>query len=153
MTKSNLSTGVKYKEDLNYLDERIAASFTLYPKPFGLQAEYTIGKGPEFDKYSDSISVQNLNGGYILASYMVHAGKQLFIPFSRIQYYNGGKKVEKDARSYEVKELEIGIEWQPIRQFEFVAMYTISERRYEDFVKQDNLQKGNLLRLQLQVNF
>ncbi|MFM9052210.1 MAG: porin [Bacteroidota bacterium] len=153
LTKSNLSSGVKYNDDLNYLDERIAASFTLYPKPFGLQAEYNIGKGPEFDKFADSISVQNLKGGYVLASYMIPAGKQLFFPFSRIQYYDGGKKAEKDARSYNVKEFEIGLEWQPVKQLELVAMYTISERRYEDFIKQDNLQKGRLLRLQLQANF
>ena len=32
-------------------------------------------------------------------------------------------------------------------------MYTMSERRYEDFAKQDNLQKGSLLRIQAQLNF
>jgi hypothetical protein len=52
-----------------------------------------------------------------------------------------------------MKEFEFGIEWQPVKQFELVAMYTISNRRYEDFVLQNNLQKGSLLRLQAQINF
>jgi len=151
--KANLTTGVKYKTDLNYQDDRVAATFVLYPKPFGIQAEYNIGKGPEFNKVTDSIEVQNLKGGYVTLSYMIKTKHQLFIPFTRWQYYDGGKKFEKDARSYTVNDLEIGVEWQPYRQFELVAMYTISDRRYEDFAKQDNQQSGRLLRLQAQVNF
>jgi hypothetical protein len=33
--------------------------------------------------------------------------------------------MKKTPRSYTVKELEIGIEYQPIKYFEFVAMYTL----------------------------
>ena len=103
---------------------------------------------------TDSIEVKNLQGGYITLSYMVKAGKaQTIIPFTRFQYYDGAKKHELDARSYTVRELEIGVEWQPVKQFELVAMYTISNRRFEDFVKQSNRQSGNLLRLQAQMNF
>lgn len=153
MPKGNLSSGVKTSEGLNYKDERVAASFILYPKPFGIQAEYNVGRGPEFNKFSDSIEVQNLQGGYITISYMLKLGKQLLIPFARGQYYEGGKKHELDARSYKVNEYEIGFEWQPHKTFELVAMYTISNRRFEDFQNQDNFQTGRLLRLQAQINF
>lgn len=151
--KSNLSTGVSYIEDLNYTDERVAATFVLYPKPFGIQAEYNVGNGPEFNKETDAIEVKPLQGGYITTSYMTVIKNQVLIPFLRYQFYDGGKKHELDARSYNVTELEIGVEWQPVKQFELVLMYTMSERRYEDFIKQDNFQKGNLLRIQAQVNF
>lgn len=151
--KANLTSGVKYNSDLNYQDDRVAATFVLYPKPFGIQAEYNVGKGPEFNKVTDSIEVQNLKGGYITLSYMLKTQKQIFIPFTRWQYYDGGKKFEKDARSYTVNDWEIGVEWQPYKQFELVAMYVFSDRRYEDFAKQDNHQEGRLLRLQAQVNF
>lgn len=60
ISKSNLSSGVKYNSDLNYMDKRIALSFNLYPKPFGIQAEYNIGNGPEFNKITDSIEQRNL---------------------------------------------------------------------------------------------
>lgn len=148
-----ISPGVKYKEDRNYLDQRVAATFILYPKPFGIQAEYNIGQGPEFNNLTDSIEVQDLHGGYATFSYFTRVKNQLFIPFTRIQYYSGGKKHEQDARSYRVDEIEIGFEWQPVKTFELVAMYTISSRRYEDFIRQDNLQEGRLLRLQAQINF
>jgi Phosphate-selective porin O and P len=153
MPTESLSPGVKFVKSLNYQDKRVAASFVLYPKPFGIQAEYNIGKGPQFNKITDSIEVRSLKGGYATFSYMVKQGNQIIIPFIRYQQYEGGKKFETDARSYNVRELELAVEWQPYKNFEFVAMYTISERRAEDFRKQENLQKGKLLRLQAQMNF
>jgi hypothetical protein len=148
-----ITKNVKFVKDRNYIDQRAAASFILYPKPFGIQAEFNVGKGPEFNKQTDSIEVQNLEGGYITASYLTRIKHQVVIPFARVQYYKGGKKHELDARSYDMKEFEIGIEWQFNKNFEIVAMYTMSSRRYEDYVLRDNLQTGNLLRLQAQLNF
>lgn len=153
VTSDQTASGVKFNANRSYLDQRVAATFVLYPRPFGIQAEYNIGKGPEFNKATDSIEVRNLHGGYITASYKKDFGKQTIIPFSRYHYYHGGKKHETDARSYHVNELEVGVEWQPNKNFELVAMYTISERRFEDFKLQDNFQTGNLLRLQAQLNF
>lgn len=157
MTKSNISTGTKFNSDLNYLDQRAAASITVYPQPFGFQAEYNVGKGPEFNTVTDSIEVRNLRGGYAQVMYKYNynnEGSEAYaLPFIRYQEYNGGKKHERDARSYVVRELEFGVEWSPIREFELVTMYTISNRRFEDFGKQDNQQIGNLLRLQAQINF
>lgn len=150
---SQLSSGVKFRKNLNYTDQRAAASFVLYPKPFGILAEYNVGYGPEFNKHTDSIEVKRLEGGYATISYMLEIKKQIVIPFVRMQYYSGGKKHETDARSYKVNEYEFGIEWQPGKNFELVAMYTISGRRYEDFIKRNNFQEGQLLRLQAQVNF
>ncbi len=154
LTKTNLSTGVKNQNaDLNYLDQRIAASVILYPKPFGFQAEYNVGKGPEFNKVTSTIETTKLDGGYAQLMYKLDFNKQVLIPFVKYQYYNGGKKHERDARSYNVNELEIGAEWQASKNFEIVAHYTISKRRYEDFILPNNLQKGRLLRLQAQLNF
>lgn len=151
--KANLSAGVKYNSDLNYTDQRAAATFVLYPKPFGILAEYNVGNGPQFNKITDSIDVKPLHGGFITASYLKRIKHQVLIPFIRYQYYDGGKKFEKDARSYRVKDVELGIEWQVNKNFELVMDYTISKRRYEDFLKQDNYQAGRLLRLQAQLNF
>jgi hypothetical protein len=153
MPKANLSSGVKTNANLNYTDQRLAGTFVLYPKPFGILAEYTEGSGPQFNKVTDSIEVMPLRGGYVTLNYYTKFDQTILIPYIRYQYYYGGKKHERDARSYEVKELEIGAEWQVNKNFELVANYTISNRRYEDFLKQDNLQDGSLLRIQAQVNF
>jgi hypothetical protein len=139
--------------EFEYDDQRVAASLIVYPQPFGLQAEYNVGTGPEYNPATNIIEQKKLNGGYITASYFLQIKKQIFLPFIRYQYYDGGKKHELDARSYTVKELEIGTEWQPIKNLEFVAMYTLSERRFEDGKIPVNVQDGSLLRLQVQANF
>lgn len=153
MAADQISPGVKTTADRNYIDERIAGSLIMYPRPFGFQVEYNIGRGPEFNKQTDSIEVQNLKGGYVLVNYRLTLDKVNIFPFVRYQYYDGGKKHERDARSYIVDELELGMEWQPNKYLELVAMYTISERTFEDHLQEDNQQSGNLLRLQLQLNF
>lgn len=153
VTLVSTSSGVNYATDKLYDDKRVAGTVVLYPKPFGILAEYTIGRGPQFDKTLDSITTQRLHGGYVTASYMLNFNNNVLIPFVRYQVYQGGKKHELDARSYNVEDLEIGVEWQMSRYFELVMMYTMSSRRFEDYANQDNYQRGNLLRLQAQVNF
>jgi hypothetical protein len=74
-------------------------------------------------------------------------------PFAKFQYYDGGKKFEKDARSYVVRDYEIGLEWQPFKAFELVAEWVIADRTFEDSTLKNNRQQGNLLRLQAQFNF
>lgn len=151
--KENLSPGVKFLPGRNYLDQRMALTFVLYPQPLGLLAEYNLGRGPEFNTATDSIESRQLKGGFITLSYMIKKPHAVITPFARWQYYEGGKKHELDARSHRVRELEVGLEWQPYPQFEFVAAYVLSKRRFEDYIFQNNLQSGRLLRMQAQVNF
>ncbi|GAA4356753.1 OprO/OprP family phosphate-selective porin [Hymenobacter saemangeumensis] len=153
MATDQLSTGVKHSPDRSYLDQRAAATFVLYPQPFGIQTEYNIGRGPEFNPRTNTIETQRLHGGYVLLNYRLRFGPQQLYPFLRVHYYEGGKKHERDARSYSVREAELGAEWQPFTAFELVAMYTLTSRRFEDFQKPDNQQQGGLLRLQAQLNF
>ncbi len=148
---STPTSGVKTKTQ--YIDQRAAATFVLYPQPFGLQVEYNIGTGPEYNPVIKTIEQKRLEGGYALASYAHRFKNQLLIPFVRYHFYEGGKKFERDARSYNVNEFEVGTEWQPFKNFELVTMYTVSKRRFEDAVKPINTQDGRLLRIQFQFNY
>ncbi len=141
------------KEKYEYGDRRVAASLVVYPQPFGFQAEYNVGTGPEFDPISKEILQKNLSGGYFMATYALPLKAQLLMPFCRYQWYEGGKKVELDARSTTVSEWEFGVEWQIQKFVELTASYMVSDRRFEDFILPVNEQKGNLLRLQLQFNY
>lgn len=143
----------KANKNKEYLDQRIAGTFILYPRPFGLAMEYNIGQGPRYNKQTDSIENSSLKGGYLLLNYRLKLKNHFLFPFVRHQFFDGAKKHESDARTYQVNETEIGIEWQPSKNFELVTMYTISSRRFEDSSNKNNLQKGSLLRIQAQVNF
>ena len=153
MPKDQLTATTKVVKNYEYLDERYAASLVLYPKPFGIQAEYNIGKGPEYDFASDSVLTKNLKGGYVTMSYLVKIKKQTIIPFLRGMIYEGGKKHELDARSHNVKEIEGGVEYQLFKNFEFTASYVYSERTTSDRVKESDRQTGSFLRIQAQLNF
>lgn len=148
-----ISNGVNFYSDKRYVDERAALSFVLYPQPFGIQMEYNVGRGAQYDPATDSIVNADLKGGYVLISYRYNLGNKTLFPFIRYQNYAGGKKHELDARNYDVSEFNIGTEIQLSKQLEVVAEYVVSSRRFEDHGNRDNLQKGNLLRLQAQINF
>lgn len=153
VTADQRTAGVKGTSDWNYADERVVASINIAPKPFGLLAEYNFGRGPEYNPARDSIETQDLQGGFVTASYQLKAGHQVLFPFARYQVYDGGKKHERDARSYEVHDFEIGLEWQPFPAFELVTEYYHGDRRFEDKLRPSNRQAGDLLRLQAQFNF
>ncbi len=148
------SATTKASNAFQFNDSRVATSLIVYPKPFGVQAEYNWGEGPQYNPKKDSIETRNLKGGYITLSYRAALKNgMLFFPYMRVQKYEGGKKHELDARSYNVKEIEMGVEWQLNKNFELTASYVLSERRFEDAKARNNLQKGNFMRLQAQVNF
>lgn len=148
-----ISPGVTVNDPQYVKDQRVGATFVLYPKPFGIQTEYNIGTGPRYNTLTNTVDETDLNGGYVLLNYKLDIKKQRIYPFAKFQYYDGGKKYEKDARSYVVRDYELGIEWQPFKAFELTAEYVIADRTFEDSALPINRQQGNLLRLQAQFNF
>lgn len=148
-----ISPGVKVDDPQYVKDQRVGATFVLYPRPFGIQTEYNVGRGPRYNTLTNTVDETDLNGGYVLLNYKLDIKKQHIYPFAKFQYYDGGKKYEKDARSYVVRDYEIGIEWQPFKAFELTAEYVIADRTFEDSTLPINRQQGNLLRLQAQFNF
>ncbi|MCC7246785.1 MAG: hypothetical protein IT269_13960, partial [Saprospiraceae bacterium] len=150
---TSVSKNVGGTDKFLYDDQRIAGTLRVYPQPLGFTAEYNIGTGPEYNPATNTIEQKDLKGGYVQLEYMLKWKKQIFFPFTRYQYYDGGKKHELDARMHRVRETEIGVEWQPFRNFELVAMYTVSDRTFQDAEKPSNHQTGNLLRLQAQFNY
>lgn len=153
VTADQRSSGVKGRSDWTYKDERVIASLSLAPQPFGVLAEYTIGRGPEYLSSIDSISTRHLEGGFLTVSYRLTRNGQTVIPFARYQAYDGGKKNERDARSYMVRDRELGLEWQVNDALEITAEWYQGRRRFEDNQLPRNVQSGHLLRLQVQVNY
>lgn len=153
ITSDQRSSGLKGNDDWSYEDTRMLGGLCLYPRPFGLLAEYNVGRGPEYNPATDSVETRDLSGGFATATYRFKVKNHVILPFVRYQVYEGGKKHELDARSYTVNDVEFGIEWQPVKNFELVCEYYMADRRFEDHAKPDNKQRGELLRIQAQFNF
>lgn len=145
--------GVKGPADFTFRDQRVAGSFVVFPKPFGFQSEFVTGNGPSYSPRINTIVNRNIRGGYAQPMYMFKVKGQVLTPFYRFQYYSGGKKQELDARSYLVRDHDIGLEWQQSNFFEITGQFTHSDRTYEDASKPNNRQKGNILRIQFQINY
>jgi hypothetical protein len=147
------SAGLAASTATEFADRRVAGTFVLYPQPFGLQAEWNVGRGPEADPAARTVRERGLDGGYVLATYRARAGRTTVIPFVQAHRYDGGKKFELDARRYRVRELQAGVEWTLAESVELTAAYQHSDRRYEDLADADNRQRGRLVRLQAQFSF
>lgn len=109
-------------------DQRALAHFVLYPQPFGLQAEYNVGRGPELDIASLTIRSEPLHGGYVLASYHIDAGASRLFPYLKYQRFDGAKKLETNAPPSRVREWDLGVEWQPGSDYEVVVNLKTTDR-------------------------
>lgn len=136
-----------------FTDERVAGSLVIYPQPLGLQAEWNAGRGPEFDHDARTVRSRRLEGGYVQAMLRTKPGTHVVTPFVRAQRYRGGRKLDTDARSERIREVEGGVEWLPFAAFELTAAFVASDRTAEDATDPHNRQKGRLLRLQAQFNY
>ena len=162
----------------NYLDERVAWHLTMFPQPFGFQAEYTVGRGPELNAARTEVVLGSVRGGYMQVYYRYQCDTycQSVYPFLRVQEYYGGRKAELNAPRNSVREWEVGLEYQFNRAVELTVMYTWTQRNSPDATFTPGgsppgqcalngtnlgpclqtpyqLQSGNLLRFQLQWSF
>jgi len=146
------ATGVGGNDD--FTDRRVGGALVLFPQPLGLQAEWSVGRGPEYDTASNQIVDRPARGGYAMVSYeWGGAGSHRVVAYTRGQYFHGAFKTDPDARSSVVHEFEPGIEWNVEDGFELTAGYAISDRSYSDSAAPNNRQKGRFLRLQAQFSF
>ncbi len=105
-------------------DERVGVSAIWYPQPFGVEAEWNVGRGPTLSDDLRSITSENLHGGYVQVSYRDENKLGNWYPFTRWQYYRGGRKFGTNAPDSSVQELDLGIEWSPWPSVEFTIQYT-----------------------------
>jgi len=162
----------------NYLDERVAWHVVVFPQPFGFQAEYTIGRGPQLNAARTAVELGSLHGGYaqLYYNYKCDTYCQNIFPYVRVQEYFGGQKLLDNAPRSSVRETELGIEYQFNRSLELTVAYSWSQRTSGDSTTSPascsdtsftqaglatppcsqtpyQLQTGNLIRFQLQWSF
>jgi hypothetical protein len=141
------------------IDERVGWTAVWYPQPFGLQAEWNVGRGPALNDQQTAVVVRRLDGGYIQAMYKIDTPCHgTVIPFAQWSHYRGGYRSERNAPYVDINEWHFGCEWQISKALEFTVQYTqtdrtntnpidrAGERSYQQFV-------GGLLRFQLQLNY
>lgn len=136
-----------------FKDNHVGVHAMIYPRPFGIQAEWTWGKGPQWDATTGSIQVKKASGGYVMG--MLRAADTpvgQIIPFARYQHYRGGWKIATNAPRLETDEYEVGVEWLPMKELEFTLGYSNVSRTETDD-RRTGRAKGDLVRAQVQWNY
>jgi hypothetical protein len=140
--------GVTVPDGGNINDERIGTHFVLYPQPFGLQAEWNWGRGPELNAAGTAVQEGYLQGGYVQAMYRWDN----MMPYVRWQEYNGGKKNRINSPFNVVRETEVGLEYQFNKALELTVAYAWMKRT-DPQTAPYAIHDGQVIRFQLQWNY
>lgn len=136
------------------IDQRGALTAVLYPQPFGFEAEWTVGEGPELAPDGDRIEARFLHGGYIQANYKLDSTYGTIFPFTRWNYYAGGRKFATNAPRSTVNEIDAGVEYAPWPELELTVMYTHSfERTNTRSAPYDQTKDAHRIGAQVQWNY
>jgi hypothetical protein len=155
--RTPLNTRTNPISDEGMLDQRLGATFVYYPQPFGLQAEHTIGRGPELNADQTEVIRGSLHGGYVMTTYRHQSechGE--FWPFLRWQYFQGGYKNQPNAPLADIDEWSVGMEWQATKEIELVCEYMLTDRtNTRAFTSGESYGQfdGQVLRFQLQISY
>jgi hypothetical protein len=175
-TNPSLTAGIPVSPQItnsgDYLDERVLWNLIVFPQPFGLQAEYMIGRGPQLNNDRTEIELGSVRGGYVQLYYNYKCDTycQNIFPYVRWQEYFGGQKLQSNAPQQSVRETELGLEYQFNRALELTVAYSWTQRTSSDSATLPatcaqfqsavactqtpyQLQTGNLIRFQLQWSF
>jgi hypothetical protein len=138
-----------------FVDRRASAHFIMYPQPWGIEAEWTTGQGPQMNDARTRVEKSYLNGGYVLVNYRHKYGEQSeLIPFVRWNYFDGARKFGNNAPKLVVNEIDLGFEWQWRKEVELQLQYTFSDERTNSSATSPTVINGSQrLALQLQFNY
>jgi hypothetical protein len=156
-------------------DMRAAIHAVLYPRPFGLQTEWTWGIAPTLQFYDLDdpkkalalIESKNVWGGYVQAHYKIDHWYGSWMPYARFETYNGGSKFDNNSPNISERLWEFGIEYQPWPEVEVTAAYDLINTTNFRTVTAGTTQAwnskelmpgyqqadGSVLRLQVQANY
>ena len=138
-----------------FIDRRVAATFIIYPQPWGLEAEWTTGQGPQMNDARTRIDTGYLNGGYVMLNYRHKYGEQSeLIPYVRWNYFDGARKFGTNATKMVVNEIDVGFEWQWRKEVELQLQYTFADERSNSSSTNPKVVDGSQrLAVQLQFNY
>ncbi|MGC6400786.1 porin [Sphingomonas sp. FW199] len=136
-----------------FREERAGLHAILYPQPFGIQAEWNWGKGPEYDAVIGAIAEKPLTGGYVQTMFRIKDSPLGEVtPFARWQHYRGGWKAALNAPRLETDDWEVGAEFQFADPIELTLAYAHMRRREAD-ERRTGQAEGDVIRAQLQWNY
>ncbi len=135
-------------------DERLTWYVFTPPQPWGILAEYTLGRGPKRNAQG-ILEETHLNGGYVQLYYTWrYSDIAMLTPYIRYGEYHGGIKTIRGADG-ESRTWNFGLVWEPDTHWRFVTELMLKEGLNTTLVagKPQADFNGSLIRFQAQWFF
>ncbi|CAI4032047.1 putative phosphate-selective porin [Nitrospira tepida] len=105
-------------------DQRFNAYIWTPPQPWGIMAEFTIGRGPQRNQQTGFVDETQVLGYYIQANYTWrYSDVGMLTPYVRWGEYYGGFKSINGAPDGQSRTWNFGLVWEPDTHLRFVADY------------------------------
>lgn len=134
-------------------DERVTAYIWTPPQPWGLLAEFTIGRGPMRNAQTNFVDEAQLIGGYVQGYYTWrYSDVGMLTPYIRWGEFHGGFKSVTGAPDGQSRTWNFGLVWEPDTHWRYTAELMLKDglntnltagRAQQDF-------DGSLFRVQAQ---
>jgi hypothetical protein len=109
-------------------DQRVTAYVWTPPQPWGLLAEFTVGRGPKRNAQTNFIEESNVVGGYVQGYYTWrYSDVGMLTPYVRYGEYYGGFKSLNGAPDGQSRTWNLGLVWEPDTHFRFVADWVFKD--------------------------
>ncbi len=109
-------------------DQRVTAYVWTPPQPWGLLAEFTVGRGPKRNGRTNFIEESSVVGGYVQGYYTWrYSDVGMLTPYVRYGEYYGGFKSLNGAPDGQSRTWNLGLVWEPDTHFRFVADYVFKD--------------------------
>lgn len=108
-------------------DQRVTGYLWTPPQPWGLLAEFTVGRGPKRNA-AGVIDESSLHGGYVQGYYTWrYSDVGMLTPYVRWGEYYGGFKSLAGAPDGQSRTWNLGLVWEPDTHLRFTADYVIKD--------------------------
>lgn len=135
-------------------DQRVGLTAVWYPQPFGVEAEWNVGRGPQLSDDRRTIARRSLDGGYLQFNYRHTNAFATWFPFVRWNYFDGARKFARNAPAMRVNELDFGLELAKWAELETTIVYTRTlERTRTSLFPYTVTKDGNRIGFQVQWNY
>jgi hypothetical protein len=109
-------------------DQRVTAYVWTPPQPWGLLAEFTVGRGPKRNGQTNFIEESNVVGGYVQGYYTWrYSDVGMLTPYVRYGEYYGGFKSLNGAPDGQSQTWNFGLVWEPDTHWRFTADYVFKD--------------------------
>ena len=154
VTSGAIGSVTPTNDPTGFTDQRVGVTLVYYPQPFGIETEWTWGRGPQLTDDGSRIAVESLHGGYVMACWRQQGDSGTWFPFVRWNYFDGARKFARNAPRHEVNELDVGFEWSPVPEVELVMQYTHTFWRTDTSTAPfDEARGDDRIGFQVQINF